>query len=406
MPDLAAIRSQFPALARSQDGRVVAWLDGPGGTQAPRRVIDAMAATLETGVSNLSPHFAPGRDAIAATDAARAAMADLLGAAPGEIAFGQNMTSLTFATSRAIARTWKPGDEVIVTRLDHDANVTPWVLAARDAGAAVRRVDVHDDGTLDLDDLDRQLSVRTRLVAVTAASNALGSTTQLEEVTAKAHNVGALVYVDAVHSTPHRRLDVADIGCDFLVCSAYKFFGPHTGVLYGRHDLLERLDAYKVRPAPDDPPGKWETGTQSFESLAGVAAAVDYLASLSPLSPDEPLGARLSSAYAWINDHERDLARAFLDDIATLDRVHLWGPRDVAARVPTFAVTVDGVPPQKAAAILAEQGIFVWAGHYYALEIMDRLGLLAEGGAIRIGFVHYNTLEEVDRVLQALAELA
>ena len=388
------------------NGTQVAWLDGPGGTQTPHSVIAAMSETLEKGVSNLSAHFAPGRDAIAITDAARSAMADLLGAErPGEIAFGQNMTSITFSTSRAIAHLWHPGDEVIVTRLDHDANVAPWMLAARDAGAVVRRVDVHDDGTLDLTDLDRNLSDKTRLVAVTAASNALGTKVDVKEVTRRAHAAGALVYVDAVHSTPHRILDVADIGCDFLVCSAYKFFGPHTGVLYGRHDLLEQIDAYKVRPAPDVPPEKWETGTQSFESLAGVAAAVDYLADLAPLSPDDSRRDRLEAAYGWIGQHESEMASAFLDGINSLDDVHLWGVDQIAGRVPTFAVTIDGVHPDVAATRLAEQGIFVWSGDYYAVEIMVRFGLLKKGGAVRIGFVHYNTLEEVARVLEGLAAL-
>jgi len=365
-----------------------------------------MAATLTAGVSNLSSHFAPGRDAITITDAARSAMAELLGAEhPGEIAFGQNMTSLTFSMSRAIGHSWHEGDEVIVTTLDHDANVTPWVLAARDAGAVVRQVGVRDDGTLDLDDLDRSLSERTRLVAVTAASNALGTKVDVKEVTRRAHAAGALVFVDAVHSTPHRLLDVAEIGCDFLVCSAYKFFGPHTGVLYGRTDLLDRIDAYKVRPAPEEPPEKWETGTQSFESLAGVAAAVEYLANLAPVGTDRPRRSRLIAAYEWIGQHESDMARAFLDGIAAIDGAHLWGVDRIEDRVPTFAVTIDGVHPHVAATRLAEEGIFVWSGHYYALNIMDRFGLLETGGAVRVGFVHYNTLEEVARVLEGLADL-
>ena len=365
-----------------------------------------MAGTLTTGVSNLSPHFAPGRDAIAITDAARSAVADLLGAEhPGEIVFGQNMTSLTFSVSRAIAHTWHEGDEVIVTTLDHDANVTPWVLAARDAGAVVRHVGVHDDGTLDLDDLDRSLSEKTRLVAVTAASNALGTKVDVKEVTRRAHAAGALVYVDAVHSTPHRLLDVADIGCDFLVCSAYKFFGPHTGILYGRTDLLEQIDAYKVRPAPEEPPEKWETGTQSFESLAGVTAAVEYLASLAPLDADHPRRSRLVAAYDWIGQHESDMARAFLDGIDAIDALRLWGVDRIEDRVPTFAVTVAAVHPHEAATRLADEGIFVWSGHYYALDIMDRFGLLESGGAVRVGFVHYNTLEEVARALEGLADL-
>jgi cysteine desulfurase family protein (TIGR01976 family) len=385
--------------------RPVAWLDGPGGTQTPAVVIDAMAQTLRAGVSNLSPLFAAGRDAIGITDAARQAMADLFGTGePRSVIFGQNMTSLTFAMSRAIARTWQPGDEILVTRLDHDANVTPWLLAAADRGVMVHRVDITDDGRLDLDDLDRRLSARTKLVAVTAASNALGTVADVAEVARRAHAADALVYVDAVHATAHRLPDVSEV--DFLACSAYKFFGPHTGIVYGRLPLLEELDAYKVRPAPDGPPGKWETGTQSFESLAGVSAAVDYLANLSPLPADRPRRERLVDAYDQIADHERSLAQRFLDGLAMIPGVRLWGTASLEGRVATFAITLDGARPDRVARRLGDEGIFVWSGHYYALEVMERLDLLDRGGAVRIGFVHYNTIEEVDRALDALGRLA
>ncbi|MCU0281887.1 MAG: cysteine desulfurase-like protein, partial [Acidimicrobiia bacterium] len=278
--DVSAVRSRFPALSRTEEGRPVAYLDGPGGTQVPAGVIEAMAGRLRVGTSNIGGAFGASLEADAVVEAAREATADLLGGRPEEVAFGQNMTSLTFAVSRALARSWGPGDEVVVTRLDHDANVTPWRLAAADRGAAVRLVDFDPaDGTLDLAHLERVLGSRTRLLAVTAASNALGTVPPVRRAADLAHAAGALVYIDAVHYTPHRLVDVAALGADFLACSAYKFFGPHTGVLWGREALLEALEAYKVVPAPDSGPGKWETGTQSFESLAGVAAAVDYLAS-------------------------------------------------------------------------------------------------------------------------------
>jgi cysteine desulfurase family protein (TIGR01976 family) len=277
--DPMASRSRFPALERTLNGRRVVWADGPGGTQVPDSVIEAMAGFLRRGGSNHGGFFEASGDSDAIHEEARRAIADLFGAEPQEVVFGQNMTSLTFAVSRAVGRTWQAGDEVIVTRLDHDANVTPWTLAARDAGAVVRFVDIHQgNATLDLTSLADALSGRTKLVAVTAASNAAGSLVDVTAVARMAHDAGALVYVDAVHYAPHGPIDVSAFDCDFLVASAYKFFGPHTGALFGKSEHLERLEAYKVRPAPSEPPGKWETGTQSFESLAGVTAAVDYLA--------------------------------------------------------------------------------------------------------------------------------
>lgn len=405
MFDVTTIRARFPALSRTLDGRTVAWLDGPGGTQVPRDVIDAMSSTLQSGVSNLSPLFSAGRDALTVTQAAREAMADLFGTdEPRSVVFGQNMTSLTFSLSRAISRTWRAGDEIIVTRLDHDANVSPWLLAARDRVTTVRRVDITDDGRLDMDDLDRKLTAKTRLVAVTAASNALGTVVDVADVARRAHAAGALIYVDGVHATPHRLPDVSEV--DFFACSSYKFFGPHTGSLYGRLDLLDDLDAYKVRPAPAEPPGKWETGTQSFESLAGVRAAVDYLAGLSDLPPEAPRRERLADAYRRIADHERALADRFLAGIRDIDGVNLWGVDDVEDRVATFAITIDGFHPDSVAEVLGREGIFVWSGHYYALEVMGRLGLLEQGGAVRVGFVHYSTIDEVDRVLDAIGRLS
>jgi cysteine desulfurase family protein (TIGR01976 family) len=404
--DVSAVRSRFPALSRTEEGRPVAYLDGPGGTQVPAGVIEAMAGRLRVGTSNIGGAFGASLEADAVVEAAREATADLLGGRPGEVAFGQNMTSLTFAVSRALARSWGPGDEVVVTRLDHDANVTPWRLAAADRGAAVRLVDFDPaDGTLDLAHLERVLGSRTRLLAVTAASNALGTVPPVRRAADLAHAAGALVYIDAVHYTPHRLVDVAALGADFLACSAYKFFGPHTGVLWGREALLEALEAYKVVPAPDSGPGKWETGTQSFESLAGVAAAVDYLASLGQAAARRE---RLAAAYAAIREHEEALARRFLAGVAALSQVRLYGlaePTRLGERTPTFALEVAGLSSEEASRRLGDQGLHTWSGDYYAVGVMEHLGVASRGGLLRIGFVHYNTAAEVDRVLAALAGL-
>jgi cysteine desulfurase family protein (TIGR01976 family) len=404
--DISAVRSRFPALSRSENGRPVAYLDGPGGTQVPAEVIAAMSHRLQAGTSNIGGAFGASREADSVVAAAREAMADLLGGRPEEVVFGQNMTSLTFAVSRAMARSWGPGDEVVVTRLDHDANVTPWRLAASDRGATVRLVDFDPaDGTLDLAHLEQVLGPRTRLLAVTAASNALGTVPSVREAADLAHGAGALVYVDAVHYAPHRLVDVAALGADFLACSAYKFFGPHTGVLWGRSALLEALEAYKVVPAPDSGPGKWETGTQSFESLAGVAAAVDYLASLGRVGTRRQ---RLMVAYTAIREHETALTGRFLAGVAGLPRVRLYGQTDLSRlgeRTPTFALEVAGLSAEAAASRLGDQGIHTWSGDYYAVGVMEHLGVASRGGLLRIGFVHYNTAEEVDRVLEALAGL-
>jgi len=405
--DLDAIRARFPALAREENGRTLAFLDGPGGTQAPDTVIEAIGGYLARGNSNLGGAFAPSREAAEVEAEARAAAADLLGASADEIVFGQNMTSLTFSMSRAIAREWSPGDAVVVTTLDHDANVSPWRLAAADRGARVVEVDVDPtDVTLDLESLDRALAVGPRLVAVTAASNAVGSVTPIEEVVARSHAAGALVYVDAVHHSAHRMGHLHGWDADFVAASAYKFFGPHTGVLAAKPEHLERLDAYKVAPAPEHGPGKWETGTQSFEALAGVTAAVDYLASL---GRGETRRERLDDAFRSIRAHEEALTRHFLSGLASIDGIRLHGITDLdraGDRVSTFALAVDGVRPRDVARHLADEGILVWDGHYYAIAVMERLGLLASGGLTRIGFVHYTTMGEVDRTLDALGTVA
>lgn len=403
--DVEAARSQFPALSRTVDGQVAAYLDGPGGTQVPKSVIDAMAGFMRAGGSNHGGPFVTSRETDAVAASARQAVADLFGASPGEIAFGQNMTSLTLSVSRALGATWTIGDNIVVTRLDHDANVWPWVIAARDAGVEVRWIDFDpEDGCrLQVEQVADAVDRRTRLVAATHASNAVGTVTDLRSLIGAAHLVGALTYVDAVHYSPHGLLDVAALGTDFLAASSYKFFGPHTGCLYGRANVLDAVDAYKIRPAPDDPPGKWETGTQSFESLAGVAAAVDYIASFGEGGSQRE---RIRSAMEIIAAYERAISERFLSGIAGLPKVRLYGRDNPDGRTPTFAVSVDGVHPHAVAAALGNLGIFVWSGDYYAVEVMRRLGVASQGGLVRIGFVHYNTFEEVDRVVAALGDLA
>jgi cysteine desulfurase family protein (TIGR01976 family) len=411
MFDFATLREQFPALSRPRDGRTPVFFDGPAGTQVPRRVIDAITSYLTTDNANQGGVFATSRSTDAIVDGAHQAVADLLNApSPDEVIFGQNMTSLTFHLSRSIARVLRPGDEVMVTRLDHDANVTPWVLAARDAGATVRWIDIHpEDCTLDLDSFRRQLSERTKLVAVGVASNGLGTINDVEAVARHAKQAGAWVFADAVHYAPHGPVDVQALGCDFLACSAYKFFGPHVGVLWGRRELLQELPAYKVRPAPDDLPSRWMTGTQNHEGLAGVAAAVDYLDAIGGrFAPGSDRRDRLRAAMAAVREHEQTLSRRLLAGLAERPRLRVWGVRDLtrlAERVPTVAITAREVAPRAVAEHLAARQVYVWSGNMYAMEVAERLGLEARGGFVRLGMVHYNTAAEVDTVLGVLDEL-
>lgn len=396
------VRHRFPALDRLVGDRPAAYLDGPAGTQVPDEVVEAMSRYLRSGTANHGGPFVTSREADGVHEAARGAVADLFGASPNEIAFGQNMTSLNLSLSRALGRTWSAGDNVVVTRLDHDANVWPWVLAARDAGAEVRFADFDPSHgcRLDVGHLASLVDERTRHVAVTKASNAVGTVVDVAEVASVAHEAGALCSVDAVHFAPHGLVDVSAWGCDFLLASAYKFFGPHTGCLYGRAELLEEVEAVKIRPAPDTGPEKWETGTQSFESLAGVIAAVDYLASLGTGATRRE---RIESAMGEIAAYEAGLAGRFLAGLAETPGVTLHGEPTPAGRVPTFAVEVAGWSPHDVAAVLGERGVFVWSGDYYAVEVMTRLG--KPEGLVRIGFVHYNSPEEVDRVLGELSAL-
>lgn len=404
MFDIDSVRSGFPALDRMQDGRVVAYLDGPGGTQVHGSVVDAMSRYMRRGGSNHGGHFVTSEETDSLVDGARSAVADLVGAQPDEIVFGQNMTSLTYSFSRALSRTWDDGDNVIVTRLDHDANVTPWIQAANDAGVQVRFVDF-DPGagcSLDLGTLDQALDDRTTLVAFTHASNAVGTITEVEDIVSRAHAVGARTYVDAVHYAPHGLIDVRATDTDFLATSAYKWFGPHTGCVYGKSDILSEVAPYKLRPSPDTAPDRWETGTQSFESAAGLTAAIDYIASL---GKGVSRRTRIISAYDAIAAHEASLSNRFLAGLSEMPHIDLYGRPEHSGRTPTFALEVAGHSSDAVAKALSDEGCFVWSGDYYAFEVMHRLDR-AENGLVRIGFVHYNTIEEVDRVLSLLSDFA
>jgi cysteine desulfurase family protein (TIGR01976 family) len=404
---IAWVREQFPALKLSIDRMPAIFLDGPGGTQVPESVIRAVSDYYRTSNSNLGGQFLTSRNTLAIVQRARAALAEFFNASHAEeIVFGQNMTSLTFCLSRVLAKSWAPASELIVTSLDHDANVSPWRLAAAEKGATVKTWEFRKENcSLDLEDLRRLISDRTVLIAVTLASNAVGSLVDVQSVAKLAKEVGAKLFVDAVHFAPHGKIDVQMLGCDFLACSAYKFFGPHIGVLWARREWLTQTESFKVRPASDEPPGKWETGTQSFESIAGTLAALDYLRNLaSRTSATTSLNAAMDS----IRRYELGLSEQFLSSIARNRRVKVYGisdPKQVAKRTPTFALRLEGMHPDVAAQKLGERGILVWSGHFYAVDLIERLGLSEQGGVIRVGFVHYNTVEEVDRTLEALEVL-
>jgi cysteine desulfurase family protein (TIGR01976 family) len=411
MLDIASLRQQFPALQRQREGRLPVFYDGPGGTQVPQRVIDAMVHYLSTCNSNHGGLFTTSRASDAILSEAHQSIADLIHApSPAEVIFGANMTTLTFQLSRAISRTLRTGDEVLVTHMDHDANVTPWVLAARDAGAVVRYIDVRtEDCTLDMENLRRQLTSRTRLVCVGCASNAVGTINDVRTITRWAHDAGARVFLDAVHYAPHGLIDVQDWDCDFLACSAYKFFGPHVGILWARRELLEELPAYKLRPVPETLPDRWMTGTQNHECLAGVTAAVDYLAEIGAQIPGHAPGrpGKLRAALSAIQAYERGLADRLLQALGDRKRFKIWGITrhdQLDRRVPTIGITADRSPEQ-IARHLAAQEIYVWNGNMYAMGLTECLGLEKDGGFLRIGMVHYNTPEEIDRLVAALDRL-
>jgi cysteine desulfurase family protein (TIGR01976 family) len=407
-----ACRRQFPALAREQAGQPVVYLDGPAGTQVPQRVVDAVGGYLTRCNANHGGMFATSRESDELLWETHAAVVDLLGADdPACVAFGPNMTTLTFALSRALARTWKPGDEVVVTQLDHDANITPWMLAARDAGATLRTALVRpDDCTLDLEELRSLITDRTRLVAVGCASNSVGTLNPVKEICQWARDAGALSVLDAVHYAPHLAIDVKAMGCDFLLCSAYKFFGPHIGIQWGRRELLESVTPYKLRPAPDDLPGKWMTGTQVHEGIAGVKAAIEYLADVGrAASGDASLERRraLLAAYQSIREYEKELLMQLLAGLNELPAIRVWGINDPARideRTATVSITHAEYGPQTVAEKLGQRGIFVWHGNYYALRLSEVLGQEPDG-MVRLGLVHYNTAAEVERLLHCLAEL-
>jgi cysteine desulfurase family protein (TIGR01976 family) len=408
--DVEALRAEFPALRREQDGRPVAFLDGPGGTQVPQRVVDAVAAYLTDTNANAGGAFATSEASDAIVDDAHQAVADFLGAADAEeIKFGYNMSTLTLHIGRSIGATLSPGDEVVVTTLDHEANVSTWEAMAADRGLTVHKVDIReDDVTLDLEDLESKLNSRTKLVAVGYASNAVGTINPIREIVARAHEVGALAYIDAVAYAPHGPIDVQALDADFLVCSAYKWFGPHLGALYGKADVLDALPAFKVRPAHD----RFETGTAAFESIAGTLAATDYLRDVgrrfgSPASTDRR--SELVAGMAAIVDHERVLVTRLIDGLQAMPSVTIHGIADrsrAADRVPTVAISIDGVHPRDAAVDLGRRGIYVWDGDFYATGLIERLGKAATGGVLRLGLVHYNTAEEVDRALEAVESIA
>ncbi|WP_423839622.1 cysteine desulfurase-like protein [Vibrio mytili] len=404
--NLNHIRQQFPALSQYHNDKPVTFFDGPGGSQVPQSVLDAMVEYLGHFNSNLGGHYFSSQKTVDIMQNARESAQALLNApSSGNIVFGANMTTLTFQLSRAISREWQEGDEVIVTSLDHYSNVSSWQQAAEDKNVTVHQVRVNElDCTLDLEHFERLLSDKTRLVAVTYASNTTGSIVEMQRVIEMAHQVGALVYVDAVHYAPHHLIDVQSLGCDFLACSAYKFFGPHVGIAYVADQWLHSIKPYKVEPATNIGPGRFETGTQSFEGLAGVSAAIEYLAQFG--DKGLTLRQRLEQSYAIYNQHEQQLSARFLQRLRGLSGVTLLGidDDDSQRRTPTFAVTFDKYPPEFIAKTLGEHNICVWNGHFYALGLVRQLGI-EKSGVVRIGCMHYNTVEEVDMLFDVLENI-
>ena len=415
--DLSAIRSQFPGLNRPD-----VFFDNPGGTQIAQPSLDRVTRYLIESNANHEGAFATSIASDAVLDEAHRAMADFYNAAsPEEIVFGNNMTTITLHISRSLSREWKEGDEIVVTRLDHDANVTPWVLAAQDRGVKVNWVDFDvEDGTLNLDDLQKALDRKPKLLAVGYASNSLGTINPVKKIIDMAHAAGTLVYIDAVQYAPHGTIDVQKLDCDFLISSAYKFFGTHSGILYGKHDLLEKLFAYKVRPATNKLPGKFETGTQNHEGIAGVLGAVEYFEWVgrefggefaNGLAEEKYQGRRLElkKGMTAIHAYEYELARELLSALESVPGLRLYGLTDVRRldeRVATFSFRLKDIHPRVVAEKLAQEGIYVWDGNYYALNVSERLGVEEHGGMVRVGAAHYNTLDEVTRLKDALIKIA
>jgi len=417
---MAWVRAQFPSLSQRVNGHPAAFLDGPGGTQVPQRVIDAISAYLRENNANTCGAYATSRNTDRVIADARSAMADFLGCDSNEVVFGPNMTTLTFAMSRAIGRALGPGDEILLTHLDHDANISPW-RALEERGIKIQFAEIREeDCTLNMEDLASKINSRTRVVAVGYASNAVGTINDVKTIVGLAHDVGALAYIDAVHYAPHGPIDVRGLDCDFLACSTYKFFGPHMGVLYGKREHLARFTPYKVRANTNAVPQRWEWGTLNHECIAGITACVEYLAELGRENPQAStrgqtlpaaLGRRnaLTSAYRAIRAHEHKLADRMLKGLAEIPSVHLYGISDLSrlnSRCPTFAIRIAGHTPLVLATRLGDRGIFTWDGNYYAINLTERLCVEKDGGFLRIGFVHYNTEEEVDRVLEELTTVS
>jgi cysteine desulfurase family protein (TIGR01976 family) len=409
--DIAWTRSQFPSLQTQVNGQPTAFLDGPAGTQVPIQVMHAVQSYLTSANANTGGSFLTSRRTEEIIAAARLAMADFFHCHRDEVVFGQNMTTITYSVSRAIGRALNPGDEILLTTLDHDANFSPW-KALEEKGVVIRQVDIHEeDCTLNLDDLKNKLNERTKLIAVGYASNAVGTINPVAEITRLAHATGAMVYIDAVHFAPHGLIDVDELNCDFLVCSPYKFFGPHSGALYGKRHHLEGFRPYKVRPCTDQIPDRWESGTQTHELIAGIAAAVEYIAEVGRRN-DPSVGTRreaLSAAYRATVAYERRLISRMVEGLQAIPGVRIYGitdPKRFGERCPTLSLRIGNHRPAAIAAFLGERGIFTWDGNYYALNLSERLGVESQGGMLRIGLVHYNTLEEVERLLSALREFA
>jgi cysteine desulfurase family protein (TIGR01976 family) len=409
--DLAWVRSQFPALAQSINGNPAVFMDGPGGTQVPQRVIDAIADYLAHNNANTGGAFQTSRNTDRMIAEARSAMGDFLNCDADEIVFGANMTTLTFGMSRAIGRELGPGDEIVLTLLDHDANFSPW-KALEEKGVVIRTVAFNEkDCTLDMHDLKAKIGGRTRLVAVGYASNAVGTINDVAEVVRLAKQAGALSYIDAVHYAPHGSIDVRQLDCDFLACSTYKFFGPHMGVLYGKREHLKRLRPYKVRPNTNDIPNCWEWGTLNHECIAGIKACIDYWEELGRRAKPAVTTRRAAilAAHEAIHAHEQQMTAKMLAGLQAIPGLKLYGiinPQQFDNRCATFVVRIEGHTPLELATKLGERGFFTWDGNYYAMNLTEQLDVERLGGFLRIGLVHYNTMEEVDRLLAALREIA
>jgi cysteine desulfurase family protein (TIGR01976 family) len=407
--DIAWVRQQFPSLQLKVNGQLAAFLDGPAGTQVPGQVMDAVQKYFLEANANTYGAFLTSRRTNEIISAARSAMADLFNCAADEVVFGQNMTTITLGLSRAIGRELQPGDEILLTTLDHDANFSPW-KALEEKGVVIRTVDIREsDCTLDLDDLKSKLNSKTKLVAVGYASNAVGSVNPVAEITKLAHAAGAMIFIDAVHYAPHGPIDVKALDCDFLVCSPYKFFGPHMGTLYGKKHLLEKFKPYKVRPATDTVPECWETGTQVQELIAGIQAAVEYIAELGRRCDPSAAGRRsaLLAAYRSTVAYERTLVTRLIEGLLAVPGLRFFGitdPQHFSERCSTVSFRLGKGSPTDAATFLGDRGIFTWDGNFYALNLTERLGVEQHGGVLRVGLVHYNTTGEVDRLLSGLRD--